>query len=636
MKAIRTLFPTFLALAILTAGAWAQTEVASAVKSEVASNESPAKGSPVAKPAPVPITAADIQELKDALAAQQQEILALQEQLKRKDQALQQVQTTASDASAKADTAQARTSQLSTEVASLKIVNSSPSGNLTASGAPAKGLGISAQDLAQASTPDQSETYNKQMEGQLTIHFRGINITPGGYAAAEFVRRSRGLGADVSTPFNSVTLPGAAQSRLSEFFASGRQSKISTYVDGRVGNVLLSSYVSADFLSAGVTSTPTSTNSYTLRLRQAWGQVKFDNGWSFLGGQSWSLLTENGSGISPDDDLGHTNDARPKTIDSSYNVGFVYSRQAGIRLTKAFGDKFAIAVALENPQATVTTHGNASNFFLGETGASNSYNTTTNYSFNPAPDLIVKAAFDPGFGHYEVFGLLDRFTDRVYPCVEFSAGSPLCTATGATSATGAFNASKEGGGIGASARWNFAKRVTFGLKGFGGDGIGRYGPGGLPDATIYADGSVHLVKNLLGLGTLEWHSKKLDLYSYGGVEYAARAYDFDSISGKFVGYGSPTFVSTGCYNETAPGAGGFVPGTLANCTGDTRALVEGTLGFWYKFYTGPKGSFRFGTQYSYVSRQTWSGIGPAGAGQPGVTPSGIDNMVFTSFRYYLP
>jgi hypothetical protein len=81
---------------------------------------------------------------------------------------------------------------------------------------------------------------------------------------------------------------------------------------------------------------------------------------------------------------------------------------------------------------------------------------------------------------------------------------------------------------------------------------------------------------------------------------------------------------------------GFTPTSLANCTSDTRALIEGTVGFWYRFYSGPRGRFQFGTQYSYVTRDTWSGVGPSGAGHPGVTPEGIDNMVFTSFRYVLP
>ena len=80
-------------------------------------------------------------------------------------------------------------------------------------------------------------------------------------------------------------------------------------------NVEFSSYVSGDFLSSGVTSTATQTNSYTFRLRQAWGQAKFNNGWKFLGGQAWSLVTENKAGIAPSDDIGRVNDARPSTID---------------------------------------------------------------------------------------------------------------------------------------------------------------------------------------------------------------------------------------------------------------------------------------------------------------------------------
>src|SRR5208283_6201107 len=139
-------------------------------------------------------------------------------------------------------------------------------------------------------------------------HFRGINITPGGYAEGAFVRRSRALSADLPTPFNNLTMPGASQSQVSEFFGSGRQSKITTFVNGRLKGVDLSSYVSADFLSSGVTSTSTSTNSYTLRLRQAWAQAKFANGWSFLGGQSWSLVTEDGKGIAIDDDMGKSAD----------------------------------------------------------------------------------------------------------------------------------------------------------------------------------------------------------------------------------------------------------------------------------------------------------------------------------------
>ncbi|MFZ3370800.1 MAG: hypothetical protein WA239_27060 [Candidatus Sulfotelmatobacter sp.] len=614
MKRTKHVFFAALMLAAFSIGSWAQTQLATPASQE--------KNNPA--PAQPAVTAADIQALKDALAAQQQQIQRLTEQLqKQSEQNSQQANR------------QQTVGQQESDLTGVKTVNNTAQNDATL-----KNAVLSLQDSPQTVNPESPQTFNKQMEGPLTIHFRGINITPGGYAEAAFVRRSRELGADLPTPFNSVTMPGASQSQLSEFFGSARQSKITTFVDGRLKNVDLSSYVSADFLSAGVTSTSTETNSYTLRLRQAWGQAKFVGGWSFLGGQEWSLLTENGQGISPDDDLGRTNDARPKTIDPSYNVGFVFARQYGIRLTKDFNHKVAFAVALENAQGTLTTHGNGDNFLLGEAGASNSYNTTSTYTANPSPDLIAKAAFDPGFGHYEVFGLFDRFRDRVFPCGEI-ANPTTATCGGSTTpgpnALGAYNASKNGGGAGASARWNIAHHLVFGVKGLAGSGIGRYAPAGLSDLSINADGTVHLIRNFEGLTTLEWKSKKFDIFGYGGVEYAQRTASFDPITGKEVGYGAPLFNNSGCYTELAPAVNtGFTPTTLANCTADTRAVIEGTAGFWYRFYSGPRGRFQFGTQYSYVTRQTWSGVGPSGAGHPGVTPEGIDNMVFTSFRYILP
>jgi len=582
----------------------------------------------------------DVQALEEAVAAQQEQIQALSQQLQQTNQQLQQttqqfqqtqqqLQQAAAEAANKAAAAQAQVSQQQQTVGALQ-------GDVAELKTTATSAALSLQET--------QKTIDTTLQNPLSIHYRGISFTTSAFVAAEFVRRSRELGADLTTPFNSLTMPGASQSNLSEFFGSARQSRPTLFVEGRLKNVELSSYISGDFLSAGVTSTATQTNSYTLRLRQAWGQAKFDNGWKFLGGQMWSLVTEGKAGIAPSDDLGKVNDARPSTIDPGYNVGFTFARQYGIRLTKDFGDKFSVAVAMENAQGTLTTHNNADNFLLGEAGASNTYNTTSNYTANPSPDIIAKLAFDPGFGHYEVFGLVDRFTDRIFPCVEFPSGSTLCTATGATAATGAYNASKEGGGFGANARWYFAnKHVAFGLHGFGGSGIGRYGAAQLSDMSINADGTIHLIKDLQGLTTLEWHGKKLDIYSYFGAEYAGRT-DGSFVSpssGKtvYVGYGSPSFNNYGCYTELPPAVNtGFTPTSPANCTGDTRAVIEGTVGFWYTFYNGPKGRFRFGSQYSYVTRQTWSGV----TSPPTVTPvtygspEGLDGMVFTSFRYYLP
>jgi hypothetical protein len=620
MKPIKNPFLTALALAALSAGAWAQNAEA-----------------PV--PASSTVTAADVQTLKDALAAQQKQIDRLTQLLQRQ-----------------ADGAQLQTvsQQQPAEFKNAVLVQQG---------------GSAATSMVMQSPPADSAP--NPMHGPTSIYFKGITITPGGFAESAFVRRSRALGADLPTPFNSLTMPGASQSSLSEFFGSARQSRPTMYIDGRMKNVAFSSYMSGDFLSAGTSSTATQTNSYTFRLRQVWGQAKFDNGWSFLGGQAWSLVTENKEGIAPSDDTGRTNDARPMVIDPSYNVGFSFARQYGIRVTKDFNHKLAFAVAMENPQATVTTHGNTDNFLLGSAGASNSYNSAITgcsllppnttatgsgnygiscspagtYSFNPSPDIVAKVAIDPGFGHYEVFGLFDRFRDRVFPCADFifgTASKQPCTngASGSgPSAADAYNASKNGGGIGANARWHFYdNHVTFGLHFFGGSGVGRYGASQLPDLAIHANGTPLLLKNDQGLASLEWHGKKLDVYFYSGAEYDGRGYDFDNNTLTYVGYGSPYFKNSGCNTEAPPSYGvsaGFNPGSLSSCTADTRAAIEGTAGFWYRFYSGPRGRFQFGTQYSYVTRQTWGGTSSAGV--PGAaSPEGLDGMIFTSFRYYLP
>ncbi len=269
MKPIKHLFLAVLMLAALASGAWAQASDPTA--------PAPAKKhKPIAAaPAPPAITAADLQALKDGLAAQQRQIEQLSQQLQQAQQNWQQAQAAATDAANKAAAAQTQASQqqqtvveLKSDVADLKTVNDAASNN-----AVLKNAVLTLQDSPQTSGGASPEVFNKQMESPITIRFRGINITPGGYAAAEFVRRSRALGADLPTPFNSLTMPGASQSQLSEFFGSGRQSKTTVFVDGRLGHVDLSSYVSGDFLSAGVTSTSTQTNSYTFRLRQAWAQV---------------------------------------------------------------------------------------------------------------------------------------------------------------------------------------------------------------------------------------------------------------------------------------------------------------------------------------------------------------------------
>jgi hypothetical protein len=549
-----------------------------------------------------------IESQQQAIQTQQQQMQQLMDQLKSRDSQIQQLQQQAGQAQEKSESASSAVTQQQAAVATVQSDVSDLKATQTS-------VALSLQ-----------ESQKNLSEPPTTLHFKGITITPGGFLAAEFVRRSRALGADINTPFNSLTLPGASQSRLSEFYGSGRQSRISMLAEGRVKDAKLTGYVEADFLSAGVTSNNNQSNSYTLRQRQAWGQAAFDNGWSFTGGQMWSLVTETKHGVD------NRTEAVPLTIDPQYTVGFSWARQYGLRASKNFGNKMWLAVAIENPQTTLATvHNNAANFLLGSLGNGGGlYNSVNgNYSFNQSPDVIAKAVFEPGFGHYEVFGIFSRFRDRVFPCAEASATFP-CGGSTTPSSFGAFNSGRSGGGVGANARWSFVnKHLDFGLHALGGSGVGRYGTGGLADTTVHADGTLALLKSYQALGTLEWHGPKLDVYFNGGAEYAGRNWQIDPISGKAVGYGSPLFSNTTCTIEPVTGSGGFTPGSLGStCTGDTRVLIEGTGGFWFRFYNGPKGKVQWGPQFSYVTRNTWSGLGGA--------PHGIDGMIFTSFRYYLP
>jgi hypothetical protein len=342
-------------------------------------------------------------------------------------------------------------------------------------------------------------------------------------------------------------------------------------------------------------------------------------------------------------------EALPMTIDPQYTVGFSWARQYGLRLVKGFNNKVWLGVSMENSQETVTTHGNAANFLIGSAGAggglyngaittcsTSSSGVTTctpaaTYSFNSSPDIIAKLAFEPGFGHYEVFGIFSRFRDRIFPCEDVAPTTTCLGTTPGPNALGAFNRSKNGGGFGANARWSFdKKRLDFGLHALYGSGVGRYGTSTLADASIKNDGTFQLIRSSQGLATLEWHGPKLDVYLNAGAEYASRAATFDPVTNKAVGYGSPTFSNSGCFVETGPQNGtGFLPGGLASCTADTRVLVEGTAGFWYRFYNGPKGRIQWGPQFSYITRNTWSGA-------LSYEPHGLDGMLFTSFRYYLP
>jgi outer membrane murein-binding lipoprotein Lpp len=482
-------------------------------------------------------------------------------------------------------------------------------------------------------TVQAEQKTQRALEHPDSLHFKGIELKPGGFLAAETVDRQRGIGGDVNTSFNSIPFAGTTAGVLSEFNASGRQSRISLLAEGKLSKSTVRGYYEADFLSAGTTSNDNQSNSYTLRQRQVWAQAALNSGWTMTGGQMWSLATEYKHG------LDNLSEAIPLTIDAQYNVGFTWERQYGFRVTKNLGSKLWVGGAVEEAQTLNIGGHNLPTIAYQQAGNSGGlYNPSANYSFNYAPDLVAKIAYEPGFGHYELFGVGRFFRDRVFPNGQLPSGA---------SALGAFTSKAAGGGVGANARIPLiARRMDLGAHILVGDGIGRYSSATLPDATAHPDGSLELLAGGSALGSLEWHTTpRLDLYAYYGGEYVKRAFYpnglFVTTPGPtygqpiLVGYGAPNNVVSGCYTETLPTNGLTNGPSSATCQADNRNIQEGTFGYWFRFYKGPLGTFQQGIQYSYAERHTWQGIGDPLTGLGG-SPKAIDNMWFTSFRYYLP
>jgi hypothetical protein len=494
-------------------------------------------------------------------------------------------------------------------------------------------LKTTATAIVETVQTDQKET--KTLESPDAIHFMGVTLKPGGFLAAETVNRQRGIGGDINTQFTGIPFAGQTAGELSEFNASGRQSRISLLAQGKFPGSTLRGFYEADFLSAGTTSNDNQSNSYTLRQRQMWAQAELGKRWTLTGGQMWSLATEYKSGLSND------KEAIPATIDAQYNVGFTWARQYGFRAVAKLGSKMWLGGAVEEAQTLNIGGHNLPTIVYQQAGNGGGlYNSTANYSFNYAPDLVAKIAYEPGFGHYEIFGVARFFRDRVFPNAQLATGA---------SALGAFTSKATGGGVGANARFSlFAKRLDVGAHLLAGDGIGRYSSATLPDATAHPDGSLELLVGGSALGSMELHATpRFDVYGYYGGEYVKRAFYpnglYVTTAGPtygqpiLVGYGAPNNIVTGCYVEVLPvtSSTGSVPGSAANCTADNRNIQEGTFGYWFRFYRGARGTLQQGIQYSYAERHTWQGIGDPLTGL-GASPKAIDNMWFTSFRYYLP
>jgi hypothetical protein len=439
-----------------------------------------------------------------------------------------------------------------------------------------------------------------------------VTVTLGGFAAVEGIYRSRNQAGSIATNFNTgIPLPNSPNYHIPEFRETAQQSRFSLLTQAQPSpEENLTGYLETDFLSAGSSSNSNESNSYTLRLRQFWGEYD-NNAWGLHieGGQGWSLATMYSQGLLPR----HEN--VPLTIDAQYAVGFDWARQAEFRVVKSMDDrKLWAGFSVEEPQTTFSgnagpnclTGANTMTAIGGGTledtqcGGSN-VNSVQAYSDNYAPDLIAKIAADPGYGHYELYGILSFLSGRV------------------SQPGGGTNDEATGEGIGAGMILPIIPKIlSFQLSGLVGQGVGRYGTAQLPDATLSPTGKVEPLSEYSVLGGFVAHpTPKLDVYAYGGAEgVAQKSYDQNGV---LAGYGNPNVNLVGCEIE------------LGSCAANTSSIVEGTIGAWYRFIRGSFGTMEAGAQYENVDRNTYAGVGTTKGST--LSPSSNESAVLISFRY---
>ena len=127
---------------------------------------------------------------------------------------------------------------------------------------------LKANSVSLATTvSDETAKIKKEIANPSALHYKGINITPGGFVAGETVYRTKATGGDIPTAFSSIPYEGADAYSLSEFYGSARQSRITLLAEGKTNWGTLRGYYEADCLGTGITSNNNQSNSYVLRQR---------------------------------------------------------------------------------------------------------------------------------------------------------------------------------------------------------------------------------------------------------------------------------------------------------------------------------------------------------------------------------
>ena len=300
----------------------------------------------------------------------------------------------------------------------------------------------------------------KSLDAPRSIHFGNASLTPGGWVDFTAYYRSTDVGSGLGTSFASIPFNSTVTGGLSETHFTAQSSRITLRADEAFGATKVFGYAEADFNGYLPSNAYVSTNSDTLRLRVYFTDLSRKR-WDLLGGQSWSLLTPNRVGVSPFlSEIYNT-----LHLDTNYQVGLTYARQAQLRAVYHFTNHVALGLSAENPEQF---SGSAATFPTLFSNTETDVNSGTGSGGGTAtpnlhPDIVAKLSADAGWGgrnwHFETAGLLTSVA--------------ILTPASVTK-TISFKDDREGGGISGVANVAAVKNLHLILTGFWSDGGGRY------------------------------------------------------------------------------------------------------------------------------------------------------------------
>ena len=473
---------------------------------------------------------------------------------------------------------------------------------------PAVAIGAKPRTLS-ASVAMPAQGAAEEKPSPLYFKIGAAEFYPLGFMDLTSITRTTQLGG-IGTNFGAIAFNNTVAGRLTEERLSAQNSRIGLRTHAKFGEADVTGYLEADFLGFLPPNGHDTSNSDSLRLRLYW--VDYRRGkFEMLGGQSWSFLTPNRTGLGAlPGDLFYSQD-----VDTNYQLGLTWARQAGVRFIVHPNNNVAIGVALENPEQTLPASvivpaaagtGYASQFDSNSGNTSSATGVNNPNTPNLHPDIIPKIAFDfkPG-GHQVHFDVAGLFRT-------FKAVNVIATPTPLTAA-GTVTTSIHGGGAAATMNVELVKNFRLIATGFYSYGGGRYiASTAGPDVIVRPNGTLSGIRSGSGIGGFEWQpNPKTVIYGYYSGAYFGR--NFDSVPNPTP---PPAVIFTGY---------GF-PGSSSSAN---RYIYEPTFGLHYMMWRNPNyGDIRIMTQFSYVSRTPWNiGSGPATAHM---------GMAYVNLRYDLP